>query len=211
MSHTSPTLSIHRSLRAAVRFVYEHSFPLVGLSLVWVLASLPIITAGPATLGAYAAICSLREKGWIDVGEVFSIVRRQAIHAVLITTAVSIIAVMGLLYTHQYLMTGSTLAAVLGVLALYVTAHLSLVVPTALLGLSRGHPASDALETGYRWTIQHPITAVMMGSASLLLLVTSALLTVAVVLVFPAVLFSFHVLLLDDTFDPVGDLKMSPQ
>ncbi|WP_224337633.1 hypothetical protein [Haloprofundus halobius] len=76
------------------------------------------------------------------------VVREQTIHTVLIATVASIIAMMGAIYIHQYVATGSPLTAVLEVLTLYVTAYLSLVMPTALLGFSRGHPVGYALGTG---------------------------------------------------------------
>lgn len=198
MSDASGVVAVHRSLRAAFGFVYDHSFALVVVSLLWSLASLPLVTIGPATIGAYAAIESLRERGWIDRSEVFATVRRELIHAFLLSVVAGIIGVMGVLYILQFVANGDTLAGLLAVAAVYVATHLALVLPAVFLGLVRGCSLDDAAWTGYRWTVTNPVTAVLLGTTTVMLLVVSLLLTIAVILVFPAIVFSFHVELLND-------------
>lgn len=198
MSETSGVVAIHRSLRAAFRFVYDHSFALVGVSLAWSLLSLPLVTIGPTTIGAYAAIESLRERGWIDKSEVYATVRRELAQAFLLSVVTGIIAVMGVLYTLRFVATEEPIAGILAVAAVYVAAHLALVLPAALLGLVRGVSLDNTLWTGYRWSVTNPVTAVLLGTTTLMLFIVSLLLTIAVILVFPAILFSFHVELLDD-------------
>lgn len=206
----SGVVAVSRALRASLRFVYRHGFSFVLVSFAWALASLPLVTVGPATLGAYAAVGSLREKGWVDRREVLATVRSGAVHAVLLTLVEATFGVMAVLYLAQFLASGSTLAGVLAVGAAYAAAHLALALPATFLGLARGVPLDDALRAGYRWTVEEPLTAALMGGWTLALFVVSAGLTIAVVLVFPAIAFTFHAVLLDDVTGRDGDGATPP-
>lgn len=195
---TTGAVAVTRALRTSFRFVYDHGFSLILVSFAWTIAALPVVTLGPATVGVYAAVASLRERGWVDRREVVATVRESATGAVSLTLVVGLVGTMAVLYALQFLANGSTLAGGLAIGAGYVTAHLALMSPATLLGLARGASLDDALRTGYRWTVSHPLTAVLMAGWTALLFVVSAALTVAVVLIFPAIVFTFHTLLLDD-------------
>jgi hypothetical protein len=207
---TAGVVAVTRALGSAFRFVYDHGFSLILVSFAWTLASLPVVTLGPATVGVYAAVASLREKGWVDRREVFAAVRGSATGAVSLTLVVTLLGVMAVLYALQFLANGSMLAGGLAIGAGYATAHLALMSPAVLLGLARGDSFNDALGTGYRWTVEHPLTAVLMAGWTVLLLVLSVALTIAVVLVFPAIAFTFHTLLLDDVVSTGTDRDDSP-
>ena len=198
--------AVHGAFGASFRFVVQHALSVVGVSLAWALASLPIVTVGPATLGAYAAVASLREQGSVDVGEVRQTVRDHGLDAFLLGGVVVIMAGISALYAVQFVRTEATIAGVLGVAGLYVTAFLVLVLVPTFVGLAAGVPLSEAVRTSYRWTISQSVAALSMLLLTGLLLVLSLVLTVAFVLVFPAVAAWFHTTLLRPLFVPEAEL-----
>jgi hypothetical protein len=192
--------AVHGAFWGSFGFVSDHVVSVVALSLAWTIASLPLITVGPATLCVYAAVTSIRETGSIDRGAVVSTLRDHGLDAVLLGGVVVALAGVSLLYLEQFLRSGAPLAGVLGVAGLYVTFHLVLVLAPTFVGLSRGESLSAALATGYRWTLSNSFAAVTTLFLTGLLFVVSAALTVAFVLVFPAITAWFHADLLDPLF-----------
>lgn len=59
------------------QFAFQNIHRLIVVSVGWFLASLPVVTAGPATLAAYAAIQSMRTSpaGTIDRNHVRHVVK----------------------------------------------------------------------------------------------------------------------------------------
>ncbi|WP_436926191.1 hypothetical protein [Halosimplex amylolyticum] len=198
--------AVHGAFSASFRFVAQNALSVVGVSLAWTLASLPLVTVGPATLGAYAAVASLREQGSVDVGAVRETVRDHGINALLLGGVVVLLAGISVLYVAQFVRTEAAIAGVLGVAGLYVTVHLVLVLVPTFVGLAVGVPLAEAVRTSYRWTISHSVAALSMLLLTGLLLVLSLALTVAFVLVFPAVAAWFHTTLLEPLFVPEGEL-----
>ncbi|WP_135366131.1 hypothetical protein [Halosimplex halophilum] len=198
--------AVHGAFSATFGFLARNALSVVGVSLAWVLASLPLVTVGPATLGAYAAVASVREQGSVDIGAVRKTVREHALDAVLLGGVVVIIAGVSLLYVAQFVRTEATVAGVLGVAGLYVTVHLVLVLVPTFVGLAAGVPLAKAIRTSYRWTISHSVAALSMLLLTGLLLALSLVLTVAFVLVFPAAAAWFHTRLLEPLFVPEAEL-----
>ncbi|MEF8852358.1 MAG: hypothetical protein V5A44_05665 [Haloarculaceae archaeon] len=198
--------AVHGAFSASFGFVAGNALWVVGVSLAWVVASLPLVTVGPATLGAYAAVASLREHGTVDVAAVRETVREHGVDAVLLGGVVVLIAGVSVLYLARFVRTGATVAGVLGVAGLYVTVHLVLVLVPTFVGLAAGVPLSAAVRTSYRWTITRSVAALSTLLLTGLLLALSLVLTIAFVLVFPAVAAWFHTTLLRPLFVPEREL-----
>jgi len=198
--------AVHGAFSASFRFVAGNALSVVAVSLAWTLASLPLVTMGPATLGAYAAVASLREHGSVDVGAVRETVRDQGVNALLLGGVVVLVAGISVLYIAQFVRTEAPVAGVLGVAGLYATVHLVLVLASTFVGLAAGVPLAEAVTTSYRWTISHSVAALSTLLLTGLLLALSLALTIAFVLVFPAVAAWFHTTLLEPLFVPDREL-----
>lgn len=194
--------AVHGAFSASFGFVAQNALSVVSVSLGWALASLPLVTVGPATLGAYAAVASLREDGSVDVGAVRETVRKHGVNAFLLGGVVVLMAGTSVLYIGQFVRTEATVAGVLGVAGLYVTVHLVLVLVPTFVGLAAGVPLSEAVRTSYRWTIAHSVAALSTLLLTGLFLTLSLALTVGFVLVFPAIAAWFHTELLSPLFVP---------
>ena len=186
--------------KRTMRFVYEHSVTLVAVSVAWFVASLPLVTVGPATLGAYAAIRSLRETGALDRGHVAGVLRRNGVHAALLSfLPVTFFAAAGLYVRGGTPRTGfETVIAVVGV---YVGAYLVVALIPTFITMAAGEPPTVALRQAYLWTASKPTAALSLAIVTAVIFAVTALLTIGFVLLFPAVAFSYHVEYLADDFD----------
>lgn len=194
--------SVADAFWSAFPFVYRNTGSVVAISVAWFLVSIPILTVGPATLGAYAAIRSLRDEGAVDVRNVLSTVRTHALNATLLGWIPILIGGTSMLYIATLVSSGETVAGVLGVTGLYLTLHLVMVLIPAFVGLARGHSLSASIKTSYRWTIDRPSTALWMLVTTVLLLIASLLLMVAFPLVFTAITAWFHTELVESIYEP---------
>lgn len=191
-ARSSDVETLRDALRRTTTFIYDHIAVLVGVSIVWSLASIPLLTVGPATVGAYAAIDSLRDSGRLDYDRVRAVVRSGFVHAVLLSGVLLAFGTVGAAYAVRYVTTGDAFAAGLAVVAAYATVYAILVLMPAFVAMSRGDPPRAALRQGWRWTAAHPTLSLTAGLLTLLVFAGTALLTVAFVLFFPALAFSFH-------------------
>ena len=191
--------SVHGAVGAAFRLAYHHSIATGVISALWVLASIPIVTIGPATLGAYTAVQSIYQDGTVNRSRVRGVLVRQWLHATLLGGVLVLLAGLTLAYIGQYLETGAFLAGLFGVLGLYLTMHLWAVLVVAFVALADGAEVYEAVTSGYWWTVRHPVDTALLGIVSASLFVGNLLLTIAVVLVFPFVLFAFHIGLVSDS------------
>ena len=132
--------------KRTMRFVYEHSVTLVAVSVAWFVASLPLVTVGPATLGAYAAIRSLRETGALDRGHVVGVLRRNGVHAALLSfLPVTFFVAAGLYVRGGTPRTGfETVIAVVGV---YVGAYLVVALIPTFVAMAAGAAGIAAYDT----------------------------------------------------------------
>jgi len=185
--------TVYRSLFAAVRFFYDNGPRLVGLSVAWVLCSLPVVTIGPSTLGAYGAIISLRDDHSIQYDRVRDLLRRHGLSSVLLTGLPVLLAGTGALYVRRYFATRSTVALGLAIVTLYAAAYVALVLIPTFVELARGAALDQSVRAGVRWTASNAVGAVAMAMATLLLAVVAGALTVAFALVFAGIAFSLHI------------------
>lgn len=186
------TQAVYRAFVAAVRFFYEHGPRLVVVSLVWFLCSLPVVTVGPATLAAYAAVASLREGHSLDRARVVATLKRHGVSAALLTGVPLAFAVVAALYVRRYLAAQSALALALGVVTTYAAAYAALILVPTFAGLVDGDDLEPALRAAVRWTGRNAVGATMVGMGTLLLFVVTGLLTVGFALVFGGMAAAFH-------------------
>lgn len=186
---------LHATIQSTGRFVWTNLVSVVVVSLGWFLASLPIVTVGPATVGAYRAVLSLREDGadGIDRDAVRTTVREQFVHATLIGLVPFVILAIAATYAYAYLTTGALASGLLALVGVYAAVYVWLVSVPTFVGLAEGEPVADAVTAGYRWTARHAVGAVALAVVTGALFVISSLLTVAVALLFAGVAFAFHV------------------
>ncbi|ADB63296.1 hypothetical protein Htur_4485 (plasmid) [Haloterrigena turkmenica DSM 5511] len=193
MNTSDDIRSVHHGLGVAFKSAYNHSGTMVLVSLLWVIASLPLITIGPATLAAYKAVLTLREEGEIDREAVVSTLSQHWHNSVLLSGVFVAFAAVTVGYATNYVLTGAVQSGTLAVVACYLTAHLSAVLVVAFVRLAEGNAVYDAVTGGYSWTATHPFDTVLLGFVSIGLFVLCAVLTVTVCLAFPFLLFTFHV------------------
>ncbi|RJT06804.1 hypothetical protein [Halococcus sp. IIIV-5B] len=183
---------LYASLRSTAGFAWRHLDAVVVVSVAWLLCSLPVVTAGPATLGGYRAIVSLRENGSIDRRAVSTTVRERFVHAVALGLFPVVLAAIALIYGLTLLETGAVTAAVLTVVTAVVTGYGWLVSVAAFAALADGERPVVALQRGALWTARHAVAAGVLGIVTGLLLAGLALTTVGVGLLFGGLAFVFH-------------------
>ena len=175
-------------------FVHENILRLVLVSVAWFFASLPVVTLGVTTLGAYAAVHSLREFHTVDREYVTAVLRRHGVGAGLIGLFPLLLAGGTLLYLRQAANSGTVLPLILGLFGVYLFAHFALVAALTLVLLAGNRPLVPSLRTAYLLTVNHVSVVLMVVLVTLVLLVGTLALTVGFVLLFPTIAFSFHVL-----------------
>lgn len=186
---------LHATMQSTGRFVWTNLVSVIVISLGWFFASLPIVTVGPATVGAYRAVLSLRDDGTggIDRDAVVTTVREQFVHATLLGLVPLVILAIAATYAYAYLTTGALASGLLAVVGVYTAVYVWLVSVPTFVGLAEGEPVADAVTAGYRWTARHVVGTVVLAVVTATLFVVSSLLTVAVALLFAGVAFAFHV------------------
>lgn len=189
------------ALSRTARFTYDHVLRLVGVSVAWVVASLPLVTVGPATLAAYASVLSLREDGRIDRRFVLRTVRRRWLDATVLGSLPAVFGVVAASNVALYLRTGALVFAAAAVVCTYATVYLVLVLIPSFVALARGAEPMAALRTGHAWVGDHPTLSITTAFLTLVLLVLSLVLTVGFVLLFAALAFTLHVEIIE------GDLN----
>lgn len=173
------------------QFVYRYSATLVAVSVAWFVASLPVVTVGPATLGAYAAIRSLRETGRIDRAYVVRALRANGLHAALLSVLPLVFVGTAMLYLRGGAFGGvGTAVAVVG---LYVGGYLGVALVPTFVAMADAEPPTTALKQGYVWVASRPASTIVLALVTGLLFVVTAFLTIGFVLLFPALTFSYHV------------------
>lgn len=190
----SDTEALRDAINETKSFIYVNGFELTVVSFGWFLLSLPLFTIGPATLGVYAAVQSLRENDdELDPSDVWRTVRKRFFSSLLLGLLPFVFGSITSLYLVRFLTTGSMLAGLLTLITGYVTI-LSLLafVPTFVM-LSRGQPGSEAAKNGYIWVTSHPTLSFTTGLMTLGLAVVSGALLVAFPLVFAGIACAFHV------------------
>lgn len=196
---TAESDPLFATLKETGGFVWAHLLSTVAISVCWFVASLPIVTVGPATVGAYRAVLSLRADGNVDRDAVASTVRSQFVHATLLGLLPVTLVAMTATYAGTYLSSGSLIAGLLALGGVYVTAYLSLLLVPTFVGLASGASVTRAVRDGYLWTARYGVEAAALGIVTLLLFAVTSLMTIAVVLLFAGTAFAFHVAFVTDT------------
>lgn len=197
----TPPRALVPILRTSARFAWTELPTIVAVSVLWLLASLPVVTVGPATLGAYAAVLAKREAQGDEFDDgshavaarVAARVRRGFMPSIAIGLVPLPFAAIGAFYVIQFLRTGSVLFGVLAFGALLVGAQLSLLAVPSLVYLAAGQQSDDAFRAGYAWTITDPRLAVGTGILTIAVGVGLLTLTIAFVFLFGGVAAAFHV------------------
>lgn len=186
--------------KRTLRFVYHHSVPLVAVSVAWFVTSLPIITAGPATLGAYATIRSLREKGQVDREYIKRALRTNGLHAALLSFLPMAFIGAGSLYLGGAVTAGG-FGPIIAVVALYIGGYVAVALIPTFVALADGTPPVAALRQAYVWTATDPASTMALALVTVGVVGVTALSTIGFVLLFPALAFSYHVERLADELD----------
>jgi|GEM_PF-1592470 len=190
--------SVYRSFIAATRFFYEYGPRMVLLSVVWFVFSLPLVTIGPATLGAYAAVVSVRETYKFDREHVASVLKRHGVSAMLLSGVPLVLGVVSVLYVLEYFASPSTFLLALSVGSAYAGAYAALVLVPTFVGLATGGDLEASVRGGFRWTSANAVGAVTLAMATLVAFLVTGLLTIAFPLVFAGFATAFHVHVLLD-------------
>lgn len=181
-----------RSLRRTAAFSYRHSTWLVVVSVCWVVASLPVVTSGLATLGAFSAIRMLRNGDrpcWRTVGKSL---RRHGLNVTLMSFVPLLLAAGTALYAVRYIETGSIGYLFLSISGVYLVSFLLLVLLTTVAHLSDGDGFVEAVSAGYRWVIRNPLLSTMSALTMAGIVLIGIASVVGLVVIVPAVLFSLH-------------------
>lgn len=185
--------ALAHTMRWTGSFVYANSLSLVLVSIAWFLTSLPVVTIGPATLGAYVAIKQLSsDYNRINRDELFEIVREQFGAAMLFGLFPLTFLVIAGLYFQVYRLDGTAFAAVVFFVALYIALYGFLVLIPTFTGLANREHPPDAIRSGIRWVGAHPTLALLAGVITVMIATVTLLLTVAFVLIFAGLAFSFQ-------------------
>lgn len=191
------------ALRNARRLLFRNVGALVLLSVCWFVVSLPVVTIGPATLGAYVAIQSLRRTGSVNRSAVVSTVKRNVWNATLLGLLPTVLVGITAINVYAYFQTGRFLLQVAAIGSFYAAVYVSVLLIPVFVALTDETSARTSMKTGHTWMTDHTTLAFTTATLTLAVLVASLLLTVAVVLVFPAVAFVLHLEIVD--FLPAED------
>lgn len=186
------------AVRDAVYFSYRNVLELFVVSVCWFIAALPIVTIGPATLGAYRVVISLRETESIDPRDVFALVRRQFVHAVLLGLLPLLFWGITLVYAVRYVDSRSTIALGLFLITFYIGSYLSMLSIPTFVALAHGESAYDGLAFGHSWLSDHLSAAFLTVLLTLFLAAVFVVLSVAFPVLFAGLAASLHVHVVDE-------------
>lgn len=196
-THNPELDPLFRALKRTGTFVWDNLVSMIGISICWFLAVLPVVTIGPATVGAYRAVLSLKDRDTVDRAAVFDTVRSQFAHATLLALIPLVFAAITVGYVSAYVSTGAVTTGLVALVAAYATIYAGIVAVPTLIGVANGENPADAVIGGYLWTAEHAMAAVALGVVTAILFVVASLLTVAVALIFAGFVFAFHIEFVD--------------
>ncbi|WP_254279737.1 DUF624 domain-containing protein [Haloarcula marina] len=194
--------AFRRAVADVPGFVYHNGLRLALLSLLWTLASLPLVTIGPATLAVYVAIRDLRsDRNRIDRGHIWSVLRQNGVASALFSGVPVAFGAVAVTYGVTALRTGSLAGEVVALVAAYVALYVALALVPTYVELARGSDPVAAFRYGVGWLARHPTPALATGLLSLVVLAVTAVLTVAFVLLFAGVAFTLQVAVVETVDD----------
>lgn len=192
--------SLATTLESTSSFVYANSHRLIIVSVCWFIVSLPLVTLGPATLAAYAAIRQIdSEYHRIDPRGLARLVSQQFVPATLFGLfPIGFLTLSGI-YFRAYLREGTALAAVIAVVAFYIALYGFMIMVPTFVELTNGSEASVAIKRGMRWVAAHPTLALLTGVVTVALAGITLVLTIAFILIFAGAAFSFQIKMITAT------------
>ncbi|SFR64570.1 hypothetical protein [Halogeometricum limi] len=194
MVGTADQRAFRRALSTVPGFVYRNGLRLTLVSVLWALASLPLVTIGPATLGAYVAIRDLRsDRNRLDADHVRRVLRRNGAASALFSGVPVVFGAIAVAYGLTALERGSVAGEVVALVAGYVALYVALALIPTYVALADGDDPVDAFGYGVRWLVRHPTAALAMGLLTVAILAVTVLLTVAFALTFAGVAFSLQI------------------
>lgn len=194
MSTRGDQAAFREALRSVPRFVYHNGLRLTVLSVLWFIASVPLVTIGPATLAAYVAIQDLRsDRNEIDRGRIVDALRQNAAASALLSGVPVAFGVVAVTYGTTSLRQGSLLGEAIALVALYIALYVALALIPTFTALAGGIDPFDAFRFGLGWLRAHPTPALATGLSSLVILAGTLLLTIGFPLLFASLAFSLQV------------------
>ncbi|WP_423747015.1 hypothetical protein V5735_20500 (plasmid) [Haladaptatus sp. SPP-AMP-3] len=205
MAETTDQIAFRSALTAVPSFVYGNALRLVVLSVAWVICLLPVITVGPATLLAYAAVQDLRsERNAVDASRLGSVLRRNGVASVIFSGVPVVFGGISVLYGIPALSRSMLLGEIIALIAGYIAMYSALVLVPTFSAMARGVSPVSALRYGIRWVASHPTAVLSMALLTVVTFAVTALLMVAFPLLFAGIAFSLHVIVTDE-FDTYTD------
>ncbi len=178
------------------------------ISVVWFFVSLPLVTIGPATLGAYAAILDLRsDRNRIDRSRVCHTLRMNGVAALLFSGVPVAFGAVAVTYGVTALREGSLVGEGAALLTGYTALYVALALVPTFVRLAHGDSPIEALRFGLGWLVRHPTPALTTGILSIVLFALLALLTVAFVLLFAGSTFALQITVVEAV---AGQSRQSP-
>lgn len=189
-----------------LKFVYRHSAALVPAGVLWAVLSLPLITVGPASLGMYATVESLRETGRVDRAAVVRTVRENLVPATLLGFLPPTFFGIALLYVGSGLASGLVGSALTAV-ALYAGLYVGVMLIPTFVGMARGVEPRRAVREAYVWLAGAPVSGLQLLLVTAAVLVATLGLTIGFVLLFAGITATYHVAFVDREASEDGPLS----
>ncbi|WP_318569037.1 hypothetical protein [Salinigranum marinum] len=174
-----------------LQFVYRHSTALVPASFLWVICSLPLVTVGPATLGVYSLVLSLRETGRVDRERVVGTVRENLVPAAFLGFLPVTFVGIASLYVVSGLATG-LVGTAFAAGALYAGLYLGVLMIPTFVSMAGGVDPKVALRESYVWLASSPVTGLQLLLVTGIVLVATLGLSVGFLLLFAGVAATYH-------------------
>jgi hypothetical protein len=192
LSDEQPESGRSNAFVTTLKFVYRHSTALVPASLLWVLCSLPLVTLGPASLGVYSVVLSLRETGRVDRDRVVRTVRENLVPAALLGFLPVVFVGIALLYVLSGLAAG-LVGTALAAAALYAGLYFGVLLIPTFVSIAGGVEPKIAIRESYLWLAGTPVTGLQLLLVTAVLLVATVGLSIGVLLLFAGVAATYHV------------------
>ena len=203
--------AFRRSVVRVPGFVYHNGLRMTLLSLAWAVASLPLVTIGPATLAAYVAIRGLRsDRNAVDWSRIRTTLRRNGVASAVFSGVPVVFGAVAVTYGLTALRQGSLAGEVVALVAGYAALYVALALIPTFVALSEGTEPVAALRYGVGWLARHPTAALSMGLLTVAVLAVCLLLTVGFALLFAGLAFSLHVAVVEAVDDAAAATESAP-
>ncbi|SEP16705.1 hypothetical protein SAMN04487948_11810 [Halogranum amylolyticum] len=192
-------------------FVYHNGLRITLLSLAWTVASLPLVTIGPATLAAYVALGDLRsDRNAVDWSHTHTVLRRNGVASAVFSGVPVVFGAIAVTYGLTALREGSLAGEVVALVAGYIALYLALALIPTFVALSKGAEPVAALRYGIGWLAKHPTAALSMGLLTLAILALCVLLTIGFALLFAGLAFSLHIVVVEAVDEAAVTAETTP-